>query len=198
MVHADSLESAGIPEEYKKQSTDVLHIVRERFSIDDSRELSASALQTPFEAKKRVFVILVKDIATEAQNALLKLFEEPPEHAQFYLVVPKTIVLLPTLVSRMSMLAAERMPAVQENRSFHAFVSASYAERLAVIAEKTKEKDRAWITEVLRGCEMEYSKKSEKNASLLKAVVFVRQYIDTKGASAKMLLEDIALRMPVQ
>jgi hypothetical protein len=197
LVFAGSLESSSLPDEYKKQTTDVLHFVRERFSIDDARELSSLSLQTPFEAKKRTFVLIVKDIAVEAQNALLKLFEEPPVHAQFYIVAPSTLVLLPTLRSRLR-IEDPRIDEGLPNESFSAFKKASYADRMAIIALKTKEKDRMWITEILLGCELECSKDAALHAELLKSLVFVRRYIETKGASAKMLLEEIALQMPVQ
>lgn len=197
LVFADSLESAQIPVEYKKQSTDVLHFSRERFSIDDARELSLLSLQTPFQGQKRTFVLLVRDIAVEAQNALLKLFEEPPTHAQFYIVAPSTLVLLPTLLSRLRV-EDSAVDAGLQNESFSTFKKASYADRMSIIALKTKEKDRVWIMQLLQGCELEYAKNAELNAELLKALVFVRKYIDTKGASAKMLLEEIALQMPVQ
>lgn len=197
LVFADSLESAQIPALYKKQSTDVLHLLRERFSIDDARELSSLSLQTPFEAQKRTFILVVKDIAVEAQNALLKLFEEPPAHAQFYIVAPPTLALLPTLRSRLRVedVSIDRSLL---NESFLAFRKASYADRIAIIALKTKEKDRVWISELLLGCELEYGKEAAANAELLRALVFIRRYIDTKGASAKMLLEELALQMPAQ
>jgi DNA polymerase III delta prime subunit len=197
LIFADSLESSSLPDEYKKQTTDVLHFIRERFSIDDARELSSLSLQTPLQAQKRTFILAVKDIAVEAQNALLKLFEEPPAHAQFYIVAPVTLQLLPTLRSRLRV-EDSFVDAGLSNDAYSAFKKASYAERMALIAEKTKEKDRIWITQLLLGCELDYSREPLPHTDLLKALVFVRRYIDTKGASAKMLLEDIALRMPVQ
>lgn len=197
LVYADGVESASIPEVYKKQSVDVQHIIRDRFSIDDARELSASALQTPFESEVHVFVILVRDIAVEAQNALLKLFEEPPIHSRFFIIGAPTLVLLPTLQSRL-LIAGPAENVSEENETFTIFKNASYADRLLVIAQKTKEKDRVWISQILEGCEREYVLQNGRNADLLKAILFVRTYIETKGASAKMLLEDIALRMPVQ
>jgi DNA polymerase III delta prime subunit len=197
LLHADSLEVSTIQDEYKKQSADVLHFVRDRFSIDDARELSVFAAQTPFEAEVRVFVIAVKDIAIEAQNALLKLLEEPPSTARFYIVVPKTTLLLPTLLSRLSVQTDIVESADTVNTHFESFLKSSYADRLLSIAEHTKEKDLPWIDAVLGGAESYASQMKDKDVQLYTAILFARKYIKTKGASAKMLLEELALCLPL-
>ena len=43
-------------------------------------------------------------ITVEAQNSLLKLLEEPAKHAHFFVIIPSTHLLLPTMKSRMSLL----------------------------------------------------------------------------------------------
>ena len=43
-------------------------------------------------------------ITVEAQNALLKLLEEPPVYAHFFLIIPSAHLLLPTVKSRLSMI----------------------------------------------------------------------------------------------
>ena len=194
---ADELASSAVPEEYKTQSADVTHITSQRFSIDDARELTRTSQWQPFEGEVRVFVIVTNDIALEAQNALLKLFEEPPVHAQFYLVLKQSAFLLPTLYSRLSIAnATSTDEKADTNSSFETFLSSSYADRIASIAEKTKEKDAVWIEDIVRGCEV-YTTRSLKNKkTLLQALVFVRTYIGSKGASSKMLLEELALTLP--
>ena len=58
----------------------------ERFGIDESRELIAlSSLKNFNEA---VFLIGAASITSEAQQALLKLFEEPQKGTTFVLLVP--------------------------------------------------------------------------------------------------------------
>lgn len=197
LIFADSLETSSVPEIYKTQSVDVMHIVNERFSIDDARELSRLAEQRSFGGGKRVFVIQTNDIAIEAQNALLKLFEEPPADALFYIVLKKTAFLLPTLRSRLFEEESEEQSSVADtNDAFESFMSQTYADRISVIAEKTKEKDPKWIEDILRGSE-EWSVSSPKTrAQLLRTVVFVREYTGFKGSSFKMLLEELALTLP--
>jgi hypothetical protein len=198
LYFGDDLPSSAVPEAYKTQSADVTHITRLRFSIDDARELTRTSQWHPFEGEIRVFVIVTDAIAQEAQNALLKLFEEPPTHTQFYLVLKKTAVVLPTLLSRLSVVSLNGGDTnADENLSFSTFLASSYADRIATIAEKTKDKDTVWIEEIVRGSEVYTTTSHKHKETLLPSVMFVRTYIGTKGASSKMLLEELALTLPI-
>jgi DNA polymerase III delta prime subunit len=192
LVYADSLEEANLPPQYAVQSADVLHIVRDQFSIGDARELSELSASMPVSGETRVFVIAARTLASEAQNALLKLFEEPPRSARFVLVLPHSSSLLPTLRSRLSVetsAAPQQMP----NTAFEAFKKATYAARLASVAEIAKNKDAHMIEAILKGAE--YEADATRNKELLAAVVFARSYAALKGSSLKMLLEAIALSL---
>lgn len=197
LIYAHSLASSSIPEAYKIQSADVLHTIIDRVSIDTARELSRLAQQKPFQSAIRVFVVVTSDIAIEAQNALLKLLEEPPAHAVFYVVIPKTAFLLPTLRSRLSVFdESPDAHQIHENELFTSFLEATYGERLALIATKTKDKDLVWTESIMKGCEM-WSVLSKKNKeAVLGTLIYIRTYIGTKGASSKMLLEELALTLP--
>ena len=198
LSYSHSLETSSVPLEYQKSGVDVYHIVTPRITIDDARSLTLLSEQRPFEAKKRVFVLVTTDIALEAQNALLKLFEEPPRHAEFYVVVPKTAFLLPTLRSRLASLEEGIIEqGTDTNDSYASFVCLSYAKRLQLIAEKTKAKDVAWIEDVVRGFEVSTEKATTHKEVMLKTVLLIRSYIGSKGASTKMLLEELALVLPV-
>ncbi len=70
----------------------------EQFGIDEARELIALAGLKNFN--EAVFLVGAASITGEAQQALLKLFEEPQQGTVFVLVVPHG-VLLSTLRSRM-------------------------------------------------------------------------------------------------
>lgn len=197
LVFADSLSDAALPASYKTASADVVHFAADRFSIDDARELSRLAELRPFEpGANRVFILIAKDIAIEAQNALLKLLEEPPQYVLIYVVVSKTTYLLPTLLSRLSVeTPKDAISEVPMYEDFKAFTKSSYAERLSQIALKTKEKDSPWIENILQGCEAFCAQAPLKNAKILETIIFIRSYIGTKGASSKMLLEELALLM---
>jgi len=69
--------------------------------IDHARELRRDLHMRPFEADRRVYLILDAHLLrTESANALLKSLEEPPAHAVFVLVSDHAEGMLPTIRSR--------------------------------------------------------------------------------------------------
>lgn len=74
----------------------------ETFVIDDAREVKTFHGMRPVtEVGKKIFVLRMNGITVEAQNALLKLLEEPAEYAHFFIIIPSVHLLLPTVKSRM-------------------------------------------------------------------------------------------------
>ncbi len=84
-------------------STSDIHILEgERsISVNQIRELTTEIYLQPFHFPKKIY--LIKDaekMTTGAQNALLKVFEEPPKYAVILLVANSLSGLLPTILSR--------------------------------------------------------------------------------------------------
>lgn len=72
-----------------------------KIRVADSRELLHAAYRKPFQARQSVYVILNADeMLREAQNALLKLLEEPPSSAILLLTASNLPAVLPTVRSR--------------------------------------------------------------------------------------------------
>ncbi|MBU1343632.1 MAG: DNA polymerase III subunit delta' [Proteobacteria bacterium] len=70
-------------------------------SISQIREMGLAISSRPNEAKFRMVLILNSDLMNnQAQNALLKLLEEPPEKTFFILTATSISLLLPTIISR--------------------------------------------------------------------------------------------------
>ena len=60
------------------------------FKVDQIRDVSADAYIMPTEAQRKVYVLRQADTMNPAaQNALLKLLEEPPRSASFILAVER-------------------------------------------------------------------------------------------------------------
>lgn len=71
------------------------------FSVDNLRKLSVDAAIMPNEGVRKVYILADCDsMSPLAQNALLKLIEEPPEHAYFIFTATSKAVFLPTIISR--------------------------------------------------------------------------------------------------
>lgn len=74
---------------------------KKEIPVDMVREISAEAVILPGEAVRRVFIIEEADTMNlNAQNAALKLLEEPPNGAVFILCVSSALRLLETVRSR--------------------------------------------------------------------------------------------------
>ena len=75
-------------------------------SVDDIREqLNGDIMIKPYSNRYKIYIIPEADLLTvQAQNALLKTIEEPPEYAIIFLLTENADSLLPTIRSRCVML----------------------------------------------------------------------------------------------
>ncbi len=74
---------------------------RREIYVEQIRELSRSSAELPNEAEKKVYLIKeAGEMNTAAQNALLKLLEEPPKFVSFILLAETPAQLLETVRSR--------------------------------------------------------------------------------------------------
>ena len=71
--------------------------------IDKIREMKSDAAVLPNEAERKVYIIRdAQNMTVEAQNAFLKLLEEPPKHVAFILTADNRAKLLETILSRVA------------------------------------------------------------------------------------------------
>lgn len=107
---------------------DLAEQTEEKISIAMVRSLTASLYQQPLESRYRVFLLDYADrMREEAQNALLKSLEEPPEYLVWILVAQNSRKLLPTVRSRCRLLFLS--PQNQEKKEFDFVSSPSFDEK---------------------------------------------------------------------
>jgi DNA polymerase III delta prime subunit len=192
----------------------------ETFTIDDSRALKAAAEIRPAsggntangvdggEAKK-IFIIQMNAITSEAQNALLKLLEEPAEYVHFFLIVPSVSALLPTVRSRMSKIetAGEDASGTLSDAAAadaESFIKMSTQKRLDHIKklmediskEKKFKQDAIDLLNAIQSQVYVNSKTKgglQKLAAKLEAIEKARSYMNDRAPSLKMLLEYVSL-----
>lgn len=88
-----------------------LEPVDDKILIDQVRRLQQHAMLRAVRGRYKVFIIEAIDTATEeAQNALLKVLEEPPGDGVFILIAHRETPLLPTIVSRCVSVRFSRLP----------------------------------------------------------------------------------------
>jgi len=74
---------------------------KKNITVDQIRNLITDAYVKPFENQKKVYILNHgDDITPQAQNALLKILEEPPQYVVFIIHAENVNSLLPTIRSR--------------------------------------------------------------------------------------------------
>ena len=176
-----------------------------QFGIDDAQELRARA-STRAIGERRVFIISAGGMTSEAQNALLKTLEEPPDNALFVFVVPAPDALLATVCSRSQIVEIERSDAactapVLDAAAFLAAPTAKRIDMLKIVLEKDDDDkyDTGAILAFLAALERHLAgtKDVSKMHEALGAVYRARTYITDRGALVKALLESVALLAPM-
>ena len=199
--HAYYIEGSPAQFEAYKESLRPFWAVKfERFGIDEARELIALAGLKNFS--EATFFIALSNITSEAQQALLKLFEEPQQGTTFVMILPHG-TLLPTLKSRMLPYpTTEGSPlyAYRGESSVGKFLKAAGKERSDTIAKMLKDDEgvKERVLDFVNALEVELSKNSrdKKVREGLEDIARVRDYLRDRSPSLKMLLEHLALSLP--
>ena len=170
------------------------------FGIDDARELRDRAQRRALSREGRIFAIFAPGMTADAQNALLKILEEPPAGAVFFLIVPSPHTLLPTLRSRMQTLVLDEKARTSEADAFLAAPTAKRLEILKKIYEHDEDegRDMGKVVAFLQSLEKRFAEESpsrEKTEGLA-SIYRARKYIGDKGSLLKALLEQMALLTP--
>ncbi len=128
----------------KKTHPDILTIDLEKekkiISISQIRKVGLTIASKPNEARFRMVLILnAEKMNTQAQNALLKMLEEPPEKTFFILIAQKTGPLLQTIISRCSKIRFEPLSCKHiEQKLIKKF---NVERQMAYIASRTADSD---------------------------------------------------------
>lgn len=174
-------------------------------SVEDTRDICESAAQAPFMGEHKVVVITANRAYHEAQNVLLKLFEEPPPGTYLFLILPSLGGLLPTLRSRVQIL---HVGFTKSNISEIAaeFIKSSREKRSTMIKkltsgsdEEERRENREEVIAILNGIEAAAyvaMKRGKSNSALLSDIATLRGYLYDRSAPVKMILEHLSLVIP--
>jgi hypothetical protein len=163
------------------------------FTIEDGRSIQERQSRRSFTDKK-IYIIHFRFITVEAQNALLKVFEEPTEGTHFFIVTPTAQILLPTLRSRLNIIS-DTIEKKEATSTAEKFMKASMGERLGMIKEIIEEKDKSKAIDFVSDLERVISEKkiALKNGQGVEEVLTAKKYLHDRSPSIKLLLEHLAL-----
>ncbi len=176
------------------------------FTIDDARRVKSLHETRPIgPTGKKIFIISMNGATHEAQNALLKLLEEPAEYAHFFLIIPSAHLLLPTVKSRLMIIGHSRDKGGGDEdvrKTAVSFLKLSPAKKLDFIKKLVDDISKEKLTrqdaiDFLDAVEVEIhgAGKLKDNIKILDATALVRTYIYDRAPSVKKLLEYAALSM---
>lgn len=171
------------------------------FGIDESRALKESQSRFSVNAgAKKIFVLSAHSFTSEAQNSLLKIFEEPTADTVFFILSSSAQFFFPTLLSRVVCLPEYTEQGEGEAR---AFLKKDEAGRLALALEIAKDEEdpgrsarliediiRFYYEKGLKG------KRSSEETRALTLALQYREFAHGRSPSLKMMLEHLALVIP--
>ncbi|MBY0310102.1 hypothetical protein K2Q16_03085 [Patescibacteria group bacterium] len=170
--------------------------LRSAWGIDDSRALALEVQHTDPVGRERLFVLDATSLTVEAQNALLKVLEEPPRGVSFHCFFAAGAALLPTVLSRLSVVGGSSNVSNDVGEVFAAWQRLPIAGQLGEIEKRTKDKDQVWIEAIKQGALAFIAPHMVTiPQSSAQRLYFALTTIGTRGASNKMLLEEVALTM---
>jgi len=195
------------------------------FSVDDARRVLETATSSPVIGEYKLIIITASRAYHEAQNALLKLFEEPPANTYLFFILPTLGGLLPTLRSRVQILSMKDIGSPTSNvglpmsyipKEIEEFIKASKEERSVIIKKLANGKDdderrsnRDEAIAILNGIEeIAYKRRvvtlqqgvtspfPQGVTSLLNDIAVLRGHLNDRSAPVRMILEHLSLVIP--
>jgi hypothetical protein len=211
-----------------KGNPDVAVYTFASLGVDDARAIKEAAYRTASAPWAQSWQVLYVGNAThEAQNALLKVLEEPPKDTYFLIGVPHQELLLPTVRSRLLRLdraqqseagaaldesvsqklsgnvESELVPIPREQEDVVRFVEAPLAERLRIVRPYFEDKEPIPSTHAFLdalehhgAARLRASKTDTAAREMIRDVISARTFLYGRSPSKKLLLENLALRLP--
>lgn len=186
-----------------ENNPDVLHFDFPTLGIDESRAIQSAQMKMPVKGEHTFLFISFQTATFEAQNSLLKVFEDPTSHTIFFVITPNAHTLLPTLLSRLSVVVMEEgVEKEPQNAQSKKFVTSDKSERLSFVKDIIERKDKKEVLTFLSDIEAilhtkwNNQKYSQELSNVLKEIIRAREYIDDRASSVKLILEHISLVIP--
>lgn len=207
-----SLEEIGVKTE---ANPDLFLFLTDTFKIDDARNIKSLSSDKSFggdntkKENKKIFVISANNFLQEAQNILLKIFEEPNKNTHLFIITPDSNLLLKTLLSRLYIVKYPKN--LSFSKETEEFIKMNVRERIDFIKENfvSKEEEeegvsiRTKATQFLNSLEKTLhnkifikNSKNLENISFFEQILIAREYLRQSGSSPKSLLEGVALSVP--
>lgn len=139
-------------EDLKSHSTELIHVYAEKSSITIKQigDLSGPLSISP-RLPRIVWIEEANLMTIPAQNALLKMLEEPPASTDFYLTCTTVSSLLPTIRSRAKTIAQGQISSATDPSvlsDLKVIMAMTAGDRLAAITKRDRSETILWISQI--------------------------------------------------
>ena len=196
----------------KVQSVDRIVLEAENsLGIDDIRSLQHQLSFKPYASSSKIAILpRAEKLTIPAQNAMLKLLEEPPKDTVIILSSPTTEALLPTIVSRCQIIRLISKPQIEINQLIlnsqlliiNSILTSGVGERIKIAGEIAQNRGSAiefcqaqlviWRKEMLKAGSRE--QKAER-AKTLREIQKTLKMLEA-NVNPKLCLETLLLQYP--
>lgn len=193
---------------------DFYHLSIDSFKIEDARNLKSLSSEKGFSSKKKIFLISANNFLLEAQNTLLKIFEEPIENTHFFIITPDINTLQKTLISRFYLIRT-KMKLENELIEANKFITMPLKNRIDFIKElivdssdqidnnievvalsSTRSKSLKFLNALESTLQQKLISNPNINIDFFDQLFKVRKFLNQPGSSIKTLMESVALVVP--
>lgn len=171
-----------------KNNPDFFAFCMSTFGIDEARELRLMATRKALTQKKFFFLTPMR-LTLEAQNALLKTFEDPFPNTHFFLVARDETLILPTLRSRMQIVRVSKN-SISKSTDAAQFLLLPFKNRLLFAKEFVGEEKNlsSFLDDLLL-----LLRKRGGTSSLLENVYNFRHFSDDIAVAPRLIIEHLSL-----
>ncbi len=189
----------------KERSEHVRIFTYSTLGVEEAQSLRQEQNELSHDGEDQYFILSAVSVTHEAQQTLLKMFEEPKANTHFFLLMAESTAILPTVRSRAQMVRIQS-DVIAYAKEAQSFIKSSVIDRIAFIADfiKSHEDDDSSGELRLHASQfvialIEVLRKDPKNLitrkDFLSDAIQMREYLDTRGASVKMILEHLAITL---
>ena len=159
-----------------------------KISLDTAKRVRGFLWQKPIQSQRRLVVIdQAETLTPQAQNALLKIVEEPPAYGLLILLAPDPEVLISPLQSRLQKIFCNKPSRKVNTNKAQTFLKSNSVKRSAII--KAVVSDNKLLKEFIRGVMTELDKDPIGNFRALKELTYRWNMISRYNTNKKLQLE---------
>lgn len=190
--------------EFLTSSPDIWWRDYDSFGLKDAQRLIELEIRRSFGKFGRFFILEISSITTEAQNALLKTFEEPASDVHFFIMARSEEIFLPTFLSRLIVLSVNDNQITDQGA--REFIKADLPDRLNFIQNrflKNRERSKGEIINFVANLEkilreqINLTQASEEEKLALQEIINCQRHLQNQRVSVRLILEHLALVLPV-